>query len=119
MQPFIARLPSPLSEELNCPSLDSEWGSFFPLQALSGIRYQAGFFVTSPRGNSELQPISARLLEELHRLPTSMLRCKLGGSVIQRELSTSLSVTSGSVVWGPKRGPLLAAANPLLIRHGL
>ena len=119
MQPLIARLPSPLSEELNCPSLGSEWGSFIPLQAFSGVRYQAGFFVTSPSGNSELQPISVRLLEELHRLPASILRRKLGSSGIQPELSTSLSVTSGSVVCGPKRGIIITAANPLLIRKGL
>ena len=113
MQPLIARLPSPLSEELNCPSLGSEWGSFIPLQAFSGVRYQAGFFDTTPSGNSELQPMFTRLHEGLPRLPTSSRRCKLGSSGIQPELSTSLPVTSGSVVWGPKRGMIIAAASPL------
>ena len=118
MQPFFARLPSPLSEELKCPALGSEWSSFFPLQAFSGVRYQAHFSVTSHSGNSELQPIYMRLLEELHRPPPSTLRCKLGGSGIQPEFRTSLAVTSVSVVCGPKRSIVSAAVSPLLIRKG-
>ena len=119
MLPFKARHLSPLSEELKFSSLGSEWGSFFPLQAFSGVRYQSGLFVTSPSGNSELQPISRRLLEALHHRPISMLRCKLGGSGIQGEVTTSLSVTIVSVGFRPKRAIIIAACNPLLIRKGL